>query len=339
MSGYIGNFQAGASVGEELNLQGIDGELVTPGDLAVSAYLKGSTDPLAAAVALNPIANGLFCPTVDTTGFAGGDYSLRISAGTANGKSYVDRVVCTFSIDNRWALADLRSILGVLLTETAGGYLAGAFSKVYDVALAALNINQVASEDDLQQALTDLDSLDTQIGDLTDDVANVQTDLTSALAALAALAAGVWAAATRTITGFTAAALAQLAGTRVINLSIPTLGGNQLSAPIIRGDSYSADQDRQIAFSRADFPDIPDGSTVTLMARQLQGSSGFSWEGSIETSSGTKVVQFAPTAAETADLVKGRYEFEVRVSFPTGDVASFVGPRAYLEVWDDVSVS
>jgi len=144
------------------------------------------------------------------------------------------------------------------------------------------------------------------------------------------------------VASFSSSALTQLAGTRVINVSVPTLNGGQLSAPLIRGDTYSAALDSALEFSRNDFPDLPEGTTAQLTARKCEGVEPTSFtisgtEASIPVRSGTKVVRFEPTGSQTALWEPGKYEFDVQVTWPDGRKRTFVGPNVYLRVLADVT--
>lgn len=170
-------------------------------------------------------------------------------------------------------------------------------------------------------------------------------------------AAAVWGALDRTLTGFDAsglvienvtvdamspAALAQLAGTRVINLSVPALSGQQLNAPLVRGDTYSAAVGSAIEFSRSDFPDLPDGTTAILTARKCDAETPTSFEisgteASIPVRAGAKVVRFEPNAEQTRLWDPGKYEFDVQLTWPDGKTRTFVGPNVFLRVLSDVT--
>lgn len=130
------------------------------------------------------------------------------------------------------------------------------------------------------------------------------------------------------------AALQQLVATKQIRISLPTLMGNELSQPLVQGDNYSAALGSAIEFSRSDFPDLPTGTTCRLAA---QGSDcltpgSFELTGTIVTASETKVLRFEATSAQSSLWTPGRYEFQVDVTFPGGEVRSFVGPNALLRV-------
>ncbi|HWL07811.1 MAG TPA: hypothetical protein VNQ76_05385 [Planctomicrobium sp.] len=145
-----------------------------------------------------------------------------------------------------------------------------------------------------------------------------------------------------TVSQLSSSAVAQLARTRQINITIPTLVGRNLSDPLIRGDSYTTALEAAIEFSRSDFPDIPDGSTATLTARTLESGSveSFSISGdqsSIPVRTGTKVVRFEPLSSQTRLWEPGQYEFDVEISFPGGERRTFIGPGVFLRVLDDVT--
>jgi hypothetical protein len=141
------------------------------------------------------------------------------------------------------------------------------------------------------------------------------------------------------VQSFSADALAQLAGTRQIQVAIPTLSGRTLTAPLIQGDSYLAERGRAIEFSRVDFPDIPAGSQARLGARLLDDETvSFSISGEIAVASGVKVLRFEPTTLQTRAWVPGKYQFDVDVVFPDGNVATFVGPDVFLRVLADISL-
>lgn len=140
------------------------------------------------------------------------------------------------------------------------------------------------------------------------------------------------------VTSFSEEALAQLASQGPITITVPTLAGNHLSAPLVRGDSYLDDHERAIVFSRSDFPDLQGTEIVRLTARNVRDASNtFSITGSIAVASGTKVLKFEPTSAQTAGWTPGKYEFDVEVEFADGNVATFVGPDVYLRVLNDVT--
>jgi len=62
----------------------------------------------------------------------GKDYFVRIEGTTVDGAT-INAVVGHFSIENRFNEVDLTRILGTALTESASGYLAAAFKKLFDV--------------------------------------------------------------------------------------------------------------------------------------------------------------------------------------------------------------
>jgi len=146
------------------------------------------------------------------------------------------------------------------------------------------------------------------------------------------------------VASFHGSSLSQLAGTRIINVSVPTLSGQQLSAPLIRGDTYSAAIGSALEFSRSDFPDLPADATATLTARKTEGESPASFtvsgtESSIPVRTGAKVVRFEPTAVQTALWEPGKYEFDVQITWPDGRVRTFVGPNVFLNVLADVTAA
>lgn len=77
---------------------------------------------------------------------SGSAYFVELNtAKTVNGQPVTALEIGSFSIDLQTAQADLRKILGTTLTETAAGYIAAAFKKVFDVASAvftAASVNQ-----------------------------------------------------------------------------------------------------------------------------------------------------------------------------------------------------
>lgn len=144
------------------------------------------------------------------------------------------------------------------------------------------------------------------------------------------------------VRSFLTSALSQLAGTRVIYANVPALNGQQLSAPLVRGDSYSAAIGSAIEFSRSDFPDLPEGTTAVLTARKGEAETPVSFtisgtEASIPVRTGAKVVRFEPTAAQTVLWEPGKYEFDVQLTWPDGKTRTFVGPNVFLRVLADVS--
>jgi hypothetical protein len=134
--------------------------------------------------------------------------------------------------------------------------------------------------------------------------------------------------------GLSTASLQQLLALKQIRVSVPTLIGNELNQPLVQGDNYSAALGSAIEFSRTDFPDIPSESTCRLIAqeRDCPAPSSFVIDGTVAVASETKVLRFEATSAESMLWKPGRYEFQVDVTFPTGEVRSFVGPNAQLRV-------
>ena len=143
---------------------------------------------------------------------------------------------------------------------------------------------------------------------------------------------------------FASAGLAQLSGTKAINVTVPALVGNQLSAPLVRGDCYLHSHGRSIQFSREDFPDLAGDETVTLTAKMLDAPDPddpptITLTGSIAVAEGTKVIRFEPTSTQTASWTPGRYEFDVQVAFDGDNSATFVGPNCRLRVLGDLSLA
>jgi len=144
------------------------------------------------------------------------------------------------------------------------------------------------------------------------------------------------------VSSFQSSALAQLAGTRVINVAIPALSGQQLSHPLIQGDSYSAALNSAIEFSRSDFPDLPEGVSAKLSAvkREAGQETRFEISGdqaSVPVRAGAKVVRFEPTAEQTRLWEPGKYEFDVQLTWPDGNTRTFVGPNVFLRVLAEVT--
>lgn len=141
----------------------------------------------------------------------------------------------------------------------------------------------------------------------------------------------------QSLASLTTSALAQLTLQGPISVSLPTLDGQQLSVPLVRGDSYLAEHGRSIEFARADFPDLSGTESVTLSARHLEDAGiQFSLTGVIATASGIKVLRFATTSSQSSLWTPGKYEFDVQVEFGDGNVATFVGPNVFLRVIADV---
>ncbi len=79
--------------------------------------------------------------SIDTTFYTTGHtYTVTIDVGTVDGISVVGTVVYTFKLG--YVPADLRAILGTVLTETAG-YLAAGFKKLFNVATPVLTVASV----------------------------------------------------------------------------------------------------------------------------------------------------------------------------------------------------
>ncbi|WP_437230379.1 hypothetical protein SH661x_001937 [Planctomicrobium sp. SH661] len=136
-------------------------------------------------------------------------------------------------------------------------------------------------------------------------------------------------------------ALQQLAGTRAIHIAVPALLGRTLTDPLIQGDTYSAELDSAIEFSRSDFPDIAEESTCRLIARKQDCSDVVTFtisgeQASIPVRTGAKVCRFEPTAEQTREWEPGKYEFNVDVIWPDGKTRTFVGPNVFLRVIGDV---
>lgn len=136
---------------------------------------------------------------------------------------------------------------------------------------------------------------------------------------------------------------ADLAASKRITVQIPSLEGNQLSAPLVQGASYLTADARALTFSNSDFAEIPVDAAVTLRARGT-GADGqarqFSLDGEVVTGSGaTKTVRFSFGSATSAQFAPGRYEWQVDVELSAGNTAPFVGPDVFLEVLAAVEVS
>lgn len=143
------------------------------------------------------------------------------------------------------------------------------------------------------------------------------------------------------VSGFSSAALQQLAGMRQIQITAPTLAGQNLSQSLVRGDNYTSAYNAALEFSRSDFPDLPAGARCELNARSVEGDVPFQFQirdsaASIPIATGTKVVRFEPTSSQTAQWEPGKYEFDVTVTFPDGERRTFVGPQVYLRVLERI---
>jgi hypothetical protein len=134
-----------------------------------------------------------------------------------------------------------------------------------------------------------------------------------------------------TVTQFGATALAQLAGKTIV-VNTTALVNNQLCRPIIRGDALSADIGTALELSNSSWPDLPDGTTITLNARLPRTGQAFSWPGSVTVRTGAKAIRFERTASQTLDLKSGVYTFEIIATIPDSQPAHLVGPEATLRV-------
>ncbi|WP_437185804.1 hypothetical protein SH668x_002922 [Planctomicrobium sp. SH668] len=140
------------------------------------------------------------------------------------------------------------------------------------------------------------------------------------------------------VSSFSPAALGQLASQRILTVSAPMMIGKTLSTPLIRGDSYLAEHGRALEFSRSDFPDLPADSQVRLSAKNVdQPGVSFQLAGTILSGIETKVVRFQPTSAQSATWIPGKYRFDIQVTFPDGNSATFEGPNSFLHVIPDVT--
>lgn len=120
------------------------------GTPALSVYKGSNTTQSTAGITLDVDYDGvtglnhvLIDLSADAFYAVANDYSVVITTGTVNGISVVGQVVREFSIENRSRKADLVSILGTALTETAG-LIAAAFKKFFNVAAPTGTVNSLA---------------------------------------------------------------------------------------------------------------------------------------------------------------------------------------------------
>jgi len=149
---YLGDLTEDQTIDFKFSTHKADGTPITlAGTPAVKIYKANATDSeTATGVTLSVDfdgVTGLHNVRIDTSADAfyatGNDYSVVITTGTVDSVSVVGTVLATFSIENRFIEADLAKILGTALTETAGGYLAAAFKKLFDVETPTGTINSL----------------------------------------------------------------------------------------------------------------------------------------------------------------------------------------------------
>ncbi|WP_437193540.1 hypothetical protein [Planctomicrobium sp. SH527] len=139
-----------------------------------------------------------------------------------------------------------------------------------------------------------------------------------------------------TVTQFSTSALAQLAG-RTIVVSYTALIDNQLQPPIVRGDTYSAAVGNPIDLSNSDWPDLPDGTTIQLQAKQQRTGVGFAIDGSVVVATGAKVIRFQMTSEQTTTFKAGTYTFGIVATIPNAKPVHLVLPEATLRVLNGIS--
>lgn len=139
-----------------------------------------------------------------------------------------------------------------------------------------------------------------------------------------------------TVAHFSSSALAQLAG-RTIVVSYTALIDNQLRPPIVRGDTYSAAVGNPIDLSNSDWPDLPDGTTIQLQAKQQRTGIGFQIDGSVVVATGAKVIRFQMTSEQTATFKAGTYTFGIVATIPNAKPVHLVLPEATLRVLNGIS--
>ena len=127
-----------------------DGTPITlAGTPVVSVYKSNSTTQSTAGVTLSVDFDGMTGShnvkidlSADAFYAVGTDYKVIITTGTVDAKSVVGTVLAHFSIENRCQKANLVSILGTALTETAG-QIAAAFKKFFNVAAPTGTVNSI----------------------------------------------------------------------------------------------------------------------------------------------------------------------------------------------------
>lgn len=112
MTAYLGDFAEDATLVFKFNTMGQDFAPITLGSGAVAVYKQGSTTESTAGVTLvadYDSVTGLHQVTIDTSADAfyetGKDYTVVLSAGTADSVSLVGRQLRQFSIRNRTVYA------------------------------------------------------------------------------------------------------------------------------------------------------------------------------------------------------------------------------------------
>ncbi len=176
---YLGDYPEDyATLNFKFSTHKADGTPITlAGSPAVKVYKANATDSetttgVTLTVGFDSVTglhNVLIDLSADAFYAVGNDYSVVITAGTVDSISVVGTVLAHFSIENRNIKADLVSILGTALTETAG-YLAAAFKKFFNIETPVGTINKIPAT----LAAADVS------GNVPVDVSAIQTGLATA---------------------------------------------------------------------------------------------------------------------------------------------------------------
>jgi hypothetical protein len=275
---------------------------------------------------------GLHLLAIDTsndTGDAGfwtiaADYSVVLIPDETVDSQTVVAVIATFSIENRFAEADLCKILGSALTEDVGGYLTAAFKKLFNVATpvaTAASVNQTG--DAYVQALK-LDGAATATpaaattGSLLDRLANKSGDktysaTTDSLEALRDRGDSAWVTATgfNTVVPDVASTLAGLIGVKngipkldaSTGLIITGFGGAGVTLGTVT-TLTSAPTNMALETSVQDVPTVTEFNARTLVSADyfvVADFTGFATPANV-TSAQSAIISALPTAPDNAGI-------------------------------------
>lgn len=134
-----------------------------------------------------------------------------------------------------------------------------------------------------------------------------------------------------TVTGFSSAALSQLAGMN-IQLVSPIADDGVIS--IVRGDDYAAVDGRAVDLKNEEgtWPDLT-GATITLTAKL--DTETLTTTGQVVTPVGSQHVQIELTSAET-DLKPGIWDYDIQATLASGNIVTLQIGR--IQVFQDVTV-
>lgn len=207
---YLGNYLAGSTIGFKFSTHKADGTPITlSGTPAVSVYKRGSTTESTSGTTLTvdyDSRTGLNAVVIDLSSdstfySAGYDYDIVITTGTVNSISVVGYVVGTFSIEHRFAVADVTRIGGVAQSDQYVKVSSGTGTGQVSLNSGAVTVYDISNT----------------------GLASIWGYATRTLTSFGTLVSDIWASATRTLTAFSDSSgvttlLSRLTSTRAANL-------------------------------------------------------------------------------------------------------------------------